>query len=166
MRRIQIALLPVAVVVALIFLWGANSTTGSQDDKKPSDLAASAISETEDSDTTTTAPEVISYYFHTTYRCASCKKIEVYSREAIERGFAEELESGDLKFESINIDRAENRHFIKDYRLYTKSLVICNMKDGKQVEWKNLARVWQLIRNKNEFFNYVQDEINAYLKEN
>lgn len=29
-----------------------------------------------------------------------------------------------------------------------------------------MAKVWQLIRNKNEFLNYVQDEINAYLKEN
>ncbi len=31
---------------------------------------------------------VIAYYFHTTYRCASCRAIEAYSREAIESAFA------------------------------------------------------------------------------
>lgn len=108
---------------------------------------------------------VIAYYFHTTYRCVSCKKIEAYSREAIESGFAEQLKNGTLQFLSVNIDESENKRFVKDYQLYTKSLVICDMENGKQKEWKNLTKVWQLIRNKDEFVKYVQDEINNYLKE-
>ena len=109
--------------------------------------------------------KVIAYYFHTTYRCVSCKKIEAYSREAIENGFAEELKNGTLKFESINIDNEDNKHFAKDYQLYTKSLVICDMENGKQTEWKNLEKVWQLLGDKERFINYVRDEINSYLKE-
>jgi hypothetical protein len=109
-------------------------------------------------------PQVIAYYFHTTGRCVSCKKIEAYSQEAIETGFADQIKDGTLRFESVNIDKQENKHFVGDYQLYTKSVVICNMEDGKQKEWKNLTKVWQLIRNKDEFVKYVQDEINAYLK--
>ncbi len=111
------------------------------------------------------SPEVIAYYFHTTYRCPSCKKIEEYSKEAIETGFEDELNEGKLKFFSIKVDESANKHYVKDYRLYTKSLIICKIRDGKQVEWKNLIKVWQLTRNKEEFFKYVQQEINAYLKE-
>lgn len=132
-------------------------------------IADSIIKRARDSsaneDQTESQAKVVAYYFHTTYRCVSCKKIEAYSREAIETGFAEELKNGKLKFESINIQEDENEHFIKDYQLYTKSLVICNMENGKQVEWKNLAKVWQLLRNKDAFVKYVQDEISAYLKE-
>jgi len=116
-------------------------------------------------DQTESQAKVVTYYFHTTYRCVSCKKIEAYSKEAIESGFADQLENGTLTFQSVNIDEDENKHFIKDYQLYTKSLVICNMDDGKQVEWKNLAKVWELIRDKDAFIKYVQDEINVYLKE-
>ena len=33
--------------------------------------------------------KVIAYYFHTNTRCSTCMKIEAYSKEAIEQGFAE-----------------------------------------------------------------------------
>jgi hypothetical protein len=38
------------------------------------------------------------------------------------------------------------------------------MKDGKQAEWKNLSRVWELVRRKDAFLRYVQDEVRAYLE--
>jgi len=122
-------------------------------------------SSTKSADTTVSRdPKVVAYYFHTTARCVSCKKIEAYSQEAIETGFADQIKDGTLRFESVNIDEQENKHFVSDYQLYTKSVIICNMEDGRQKEWKNLTKVWQLIRNKDEFIKYVQDEINAYLK--
>ena len=109
--------------------------------------------------------KIIAYYFHGTRRCFTCKKIEAYSREAIETKFKKELESDQLEFRSINFDEEENKHFIKDYELYTKSLVICDYNKGKQVRWKNLEKVWQHVKNKEDFFKYVQDEISAYLDE-
>ncbi len=107
--------------------------------------------------------KVIAYYFHGNLRCASCRKIEAYSREAIETGFADKLKSGLLDWRPINTDESENEHFVEDYQLYTKSLVIVDMKDGKQVAWKNLDKIWQLLNNKDYFIEYVQFEINQYL---
>ncbi len=165
MKRISMASLLIAVALALVLFGGADSTAESRAGKQAVDSAVRTVSETKESDTTATTPEVIAYYFRTTVRCASCKKIEAYSKEAIETGFGEELKNGTLKFESINIQEDKNRHFIEDYQLYTKSVVICDMKDGKQVQWKNLDKVWRLVGSKDQFINYVQNEISAYLKE-
>jgi hypothetical protein len=38
------------------------------------------------------------------------------------------------------------------------------MKDGKQAEWKNLRRVWELLNNKEAFLRYVQEEVRTYLE--
>jgi hypothetical protein len=110
------------------------------------------------------SPKVVAYYFHTTYRCSSCKKIEAYSREAIESGFAKELKEGKLQWCAVNVDERTNRHFIQDYQLFSKSLVLVKMKDGKQAEWKNLMKVWQLLGNKEAFLRYVQVELRSYLE--
>jgi len=106
----------------------------------------------------------VAYYFHTTYRCSSCKKIEAYSREAIESGFAEELKEGKLQWCVVNVDDRANRHFIQDYQLFSKSLILTKMKDGKQAEWKNLMKVWQLLGDKESFVRYVQAEVRSYLE--
>lgn len=165
MKRISKFLLLFIAGLTVVFVSGSDSVAESQADQQAT--APVSVEDTVEakSDSLKTVPEVVAYYFHTTYRCVSCKKIEAYSREAIESGFTEQLESGTLKFQSINIDEAENKHFVEDYQLYTKSLVICDMENGKQVEWKNLTKVWRLLRNKEEFVKYVQDEISAYLKE-
>jgi hypothetical protein len=110
------------------------------------------------------SPKVVAYYFHTTYRCSSCKKIEAYSREAIESGFAKDLKEGKLQWCVVNVDDRANRHFAQDYQLFSKSLVLVKMKDGKQVEWKNLIKVWQLLGNREDFLRYVQAELRSYLE--
>ena len=106
---------------------------------------------------------VIAYYFHTTYRCASCRAIEAYSREAIESAFADQIKDGRILWRVVNIEVEGNEHFVKDYALYTKSLVLVNETRGKPTRWKNLEKVWQLLQDKPKFLRYVQDETQAYL---
>lgn len=106
---------------------------------------------------------VIAYYFHTTSRCASCRAIEAYSREAIESAFAEQIKEGRLVWMPVNIEVEGNEHFAEDYKLYTKSLVLVSEVRGKPAQWKNLEKVWQLLQDKPKFLRYVQDETRAYL---
>ncbi len=166
MERASIFLLFIVVTTGIV-IWGgshmeAQAPTGEEPDvSAPKDSCA-----IDKGDSAKTDPAVVAYYFHTTRRCYSCKKIEAYSKEAIEGGFAEELKNGTLEFHSVNTDEAENKHFIKDYQLYTKSLVISKIEDGKQTKWKNITRVWSLSRSKHQFFEYVRDEIRSYLEEN
>jgi len=109
---------------------------------------------------------VRAYYFHGDYRCSNCYKIETYSKEAIDKYFAKELASGDLEYKVINVDERSNEHFAKDYKLYTKSLVISKIKGGKEVEYKNLEKVWDYLGNKEAFYNYVKEEVTKFLEAN
>ena len=109
--------------------------------------------------------KVIAYYFYGNRRCASCKKIEAFSKAAIEEGFAKELKSGKLEFIPINTDEKENKHYTKAYQLYTKSVIVSKIENGKEVKWKNLTGVWQLLKTEEGFKKYVQVEIGKYLEE-
>ncbi|MBU1912919.1 MAG: hypothetical protein KKB22_05240 [Candidatus Omnitrophica bacterium] len=109
---------------------------------------------------------VRAYYFHGDFRCLNCHKIEQYSKEAVDRYFAREIASGELEYKVINIDKKGNGHFAEDYKLYTKSLVISKIKDGREVEYKNLEKVWNYLGDKEAFYNYVKEEVTKFLEEN
>lgn len=109
--------------------------------------------------------QVLVTYFYTNYRCPTCKKLEAYSREAIERGFPLELEAKKIVFRTLNMQEPDNHHYSEDYKLYTKSLILSLTRNGKEVKWKNLADIWKLVRNQEKFTEYVQRETQAYLKD-
>ena len=109
--------------------------------------------------------KVITYYFHSNVRCPTCHKMEQYIKEAIEDNFKDELVDGSLAIKIVNVDEKENKHFVKDYQLYTKTLIILKVKNGEEIEYKNLMKIWEYIRDKEIFFNYVITEINNYLKD-
>ena len=105
------------------------------------------------------------YYFHGHARCATCMKIEALSAAAVSSGFPREVKEGTIVWDVIDTDDAENRHFVNDYQLYTKSVIVAEIVDGKQVQWKNLSKIWQLVHDDAAFTRYIQDEIREYLKE-
>ena len=108
---------------------------------------------------------IIVYYFHGNFRCATCHGIENYTKEAIDNNFQKELKNGQLEFKAINTEKPQNRHYMKDYNLYTKSVVLSLVKNGKEVKFKNLEKVWECVRDKKRFESYVREETAAYLKE-
>jgi hypothetical protein len=109
-------------------------------------------------------PESIVYYFHGTMRCPTCHKLEQYAKEAIEGNFKDELASGKLAFKVINVEERANEHYVKEYNLYTKSLVVSRMKAGKEISSKNLDKIWEYVTNKQKFVTYVTGEIKESLK--
>jgi len=82
--------------------------------------------------------KVIAYYFHGSFRCPTCHKLEQYSKEAIGGNFKDEIAKGALEFKTINVEEKGNEHFVNDYQLYTRSLVISKIEDGKETQHKNL----------------------------
>jgi hypothetical protein len=109
------------------------------------------------------ADGVVAMYFHGNARCATCRKIETYADEAISQGFVDELESGRLTWRVVNIDESANKHFIKDFQLVTRSVVLVEYRDGKVLRWENLDKVWQLVRSKDKFVSYVDGETREFL---
>lgn len=170
-KMLIIAIIAVLVFAGAVYLLATASNEKSESSKSSDtntiekDSTSIVSDSSESKPSTEVTDKVIAYYFHGTRRCVSCRKIEAYSQEAIDSGFTEELKAGKLEWLVINTDESENEHFLKDYQLYTKSLVISDVKNGKQIRWKNLEKVWQLLPNKEAFMKYVQEEVHAYLGE-
>jgi UDP:flavonoid glycosyltransferase YjiC (YdhE family) len=107
--------------------------------------------------------KVIVYYFHGNNRCSSCMTIERYTRESVEANYAKELKSGQIEFRSINVELPANNRYVKDYKLFTRSVIVSEMVQGKEQRWKNLQTVWELLHNETDFKAYVKRETDAYL---
>jgi hypothetical protein len=104
-------------------------------------------------------------YYYTSYRCATCKKLETYSRQAIEEGFPAEIEEKKIVFRTLNLDESENSRYVEDYKLVTKSLIISLNRNGKEIKWKNLPDIWKLVGDQEKFREYVQRETRSFLEE-
>lgn len=106
---------------------------------------------------------VAAYYFHSTQRCRTCLTIERLAQEALTEQFADELANGALEWRVVNTDESANTHFIKDYELVASALVLVQRRDGVQVSWINLGRVWDLVHDEPEFKRYVTEQTRAYM---
>ncbi|MFC1553623.1 nitrophenyl compound nitroreductase subunit ArsF family protein [candidate division KSB1 bacterium] len=108
----------------------------------------------------------IVYYFYTNDRCETCEKIERLTSETVKSGFENELSSGSLIWKTVNTDDEGNHHFLEDYDLYTKSVILARFRNGKQTTWKNLEDIWALTEDETSFKTYITDEIKKFLESN
>ncbi len=106
---------------------------------------------------------IIVHYFYTNYRCKSCITIESLTQKVLQKSFSNDLLTGKLIWKAINIDKDKNKHFIEDYDLATKSVVVLEVKDNKQLRWKNLSKIWELLNDEKAFINYIEQETKQYL---
>jgi hypothetical protein len=123
----------------------------------------SLASETSDAQAPSAERRVVAYYFHGHARCKTCLTIERYSQEALESGFQTELADGRLEWLVVDIDEPENEHFVEDFQLVSKSLVLVEYTGEKVGEFKVLPKVWRLTGDKDAFLAYVQRETRAML---
>lgn len=157
-------LVSVAFLVMKGFRQGPETSTLQVSQAIVTNVQAPAPEMTPKKDPQVASYKVVVYYFHGTFRCPSCRRIEAFSEEAVRGGFSQALKNGRLEWHVVNVEEPGNTHFMRDYRLYTKSIVLVDMQDGKQTKWKNLRRVWELLGDKDAFMKYVQGEVQAYLE--
>lgn len=110
------------------------------------------------------AHKVVAMYFHGDIRCATCRKVEAYAKEAVEEGFKEQVAAGGVEFRAVNVERPENRHFIQDYQLTNKSVVVADEVGNAVTRWVKLDNVWGLVGNHDAYLVYVQDAVRAYVE--
>ena len=153
MQRPGISIVVLAAIAALAVGTVAPTDAGAED--------------AEASESTAAAPDngIVAYYFHGNKRCSTCRKLEAYSEEAITGGFVSELENGDLEWLVVNTDEKANAHFVTDFELVTKSVVLVEYRDGEIVRFKNLKLVWQLVGDQDGFVTYVRDETADFIAE-
>ena len=132
-------------------------------DKSDQPAATDSVAATETTSPSAEGDQVIVYYFHGEQRCPTCLKIEALSSEAVQTGFAGELDEGRVVWKVVNYEKPENAHFVQEFELYTKSLIVVKTVNGKMVEWKNLPEIWELVNDDAAFIKYVKGEVSAYL---
>ena len=108
--------------------------------------------------------QFVVYYFHGNKRCSTCKKLEKYSEEGVHSQQVMDRTGITLPLEIVNFDTPENNHFMDDFDLYTQSLVITEARNGQILRWENLDQIWMLVGDREEFIEYVQDEICSFVK--
>lgn len=78
-------------------------------------------------------------------------------------GFPDALKTNRLAWLSVDVEKSENDHFIDDYQLKDKSVVVAEFKGGKRVRYKVLDETWSLLDEKGAFLKYIRSEVREYL---
>jgi hypothetical protein len=108
--------------------------------------------------------QVIAYYFHGKARCPTCESIQAQAEEAVKTGFPEQLDKGQLEWRVVDYSAPGNEHLRKDYNLVAATVYLVKFTDGKPTDNENLARVWELVDDKEAFAAYVQEQLKAFLE--
>lgn len=109
--------------------------------------------------------QVIVYYFHGDVRCPTCHKLESYAKEAVDTYFGDAVAGGELVWQPVNVDQSGNGHYVKDYELVTKAVVLSEVVDGVESNWKNLDQIWDLVGDKDVYVEYIREGVSAFIGE-
>ena len=97
------------------------------------------------------------YYFHGANRCLTCNRIEELTRSVVQEKYVAKMAAGDLAFESVNLDEANQEHFVTDFQLTMRTVVI-----AKGDRFERLDKVWQLVRDEAAFRDYVTRKVGEF----
>jgi thiol-disulfide isomerase/thioredoxin len=91
-------------------------------------------------------------YFHAENRCPTCLAIEKHAEDVLKDSYKTEMESGVIKYLAVNIDESNNRDIAKKYKIYSSSLLLIDLKTGKE----------KVIDFTDEAFSYAKNEPEKY----
>ena len=112
----------------------------------------------------TAAPsKVLCICFLNEHPCESSRRLEAWTKEALEAVYGQDLQTDRLTFKSVNYDRPENAHYLKDYDLPFQSIVLQDTTQPKR--WTRLDKLWEMIGDEARFRKYVQDQVAGFASE-
>jgi len=110
-----------------------------------------------------TADRVEVVYFHRAQRCYGCIYAETGTRYTVETYFADELASGKLTFEVVNVEDKENATMVKKYGAFTSSLFVNTIRDGTD-HIEEVTDIWFVLGNDHAFVEVVKSKIETSLE--
>jgi hypothetical protein len=156
MKTIGVALIGLMLMLAASIIIAEEGV-----EVQPEDTTMAVIADTMNAQQ---SDQFVIYYLHMNRRCMTCEKLEAYSQEAVLSGFAEQLQDRSIVWRVENFEKEGNEHYAEDYQLYSQSLIVSKLHEGKEIEWKNLDKIWKLVQDKDEFIAYVQTEVKDFMK--
>ncbi|MFU8796796.1 MAG: nitrophenyl compound nitroreductase subunit ArsF family protein [Dehalococcoidia bacterium] len=101
-------------------------------------------------------------YFHRTQRCYSCLYVETGARHTVEDYFEDELASGTVTFQTVNVQDQANGDIVRKYGAYTSSLFVNTIKDGAD-HIEEATEVYFLIGRDEAFVEALKSRIEKSL---
>ncbi len=108
-------------------------------------------------------PRVIAYFFYGDVHCSTCANLQKYALDSLQKHFSAEFDSGALQGRTLNMDKSENEHYVMEYGLYSKSVVLVAMKDGEEIRHKNLEEIWDLEYDPKLYRDYIRSNTQEFL---
>jgi len=102
-------------------------------------------------------------YFHRSQRCSGCLHAEEAIRYTLENFFEDELASGKLVFQVLNVQEKANAAVVEKYGAYTSSLFINEVEDGTD-RIEEVTNIWFLLGNDEAFASLLRSEIEKHLR--
>ncbi|MCL5991559.1 MAG: nitrophenyl compound nitroreductase subunit ArsF family protein [Bacteroidetes bacterium] len=101
-------------------------------------------------------------YFHATIRCHTCLTIEDFINKSVRMFYEKELKDSIITLSSIDFLQPENEHYQDKYKFDTQTLIISKKVEGKEINWKNLDKIWDYSNDFEKFRKYILKEINLF----
>jgi hypothetical protein len=117
---------------------------------------------TEVSYTGTNVEKVELYHFYGENRCTSCVMLGDLAEETVNAYYAEELSSGRLVFDHIDMTLPENREIVDRYGPTGSSLWI-GIHDGNGFHGEELLAPWYMLGDEQKFSAYIRAVLDQQL---
>jgi len=111
-----------------------------------------------------TSDALFVYYFHSKFRCPTCREIESLAHDFVQTELASELASGQVVWKVVNYEERANAELAKKFNIQMPVVVVARMQGGEIAHWKSLDGVWGLVGNKAGYAGYLRNEINQILR--
>ena len=72
---------------------------------------------------------------------------------------------GVVVFQIVNIEEDATRHFVNDFQLTNRSVVMLTRQNGKDLQWRRLDKVWEKISDDDAYKGYISENLAACLQE-
>lgn len=151
-KTIVSVLLLAFVAVSVAFAFRQIGPTSSTNQQVPStssvtEIAAMAVG----LDAKLAETQFTAVYFHAAHRCPTCRKIESFSHEAL----TPEIEAGKIAWQIADYTSDANATLVDQFKVFTSTVVLVEVKDGKVACWKNLEEVWNHTSDQADFTAFI-----------
>jgi hypothetical protein len=119
---------------------------------QPSEKAA--LAETGSSD------KIEAYYFHFTARCVTCRTIEAQFKENLESLYPNQLKSGLIVFQSVNIEEADSKALAGKLGVSGQTLLI--VKGNEKINLTNEGFMYAVVK-PGKFKEIINEKVDGLL---
>lgn len=140
------------VAVSVAFAFRKIAPTSSTNQQEPStsnvaDIVATPVG----LDAKLAETQFTAVYFHAAHRCPTCRKIESFSHEAL----TAEIEAGKIAWQIADYTSDANAKLVDQFKVFTSTVVLVEVKEGKVARWKNLEEVWNHTSDQTDFTAFI-----------